>query len=65
MTEILIDCYNVRLPYVRSPIILCDAIIPNGLIHTQHHGCTNCGGLAAWLRENGERMRKSREMERE
>ena len=26
-------------------------------------GCTNCGSLAAWLRGNGQRMRKGRENE--
>ena len=32
-----------------------------GLSYEQ--GCTNCGSLAAWLRGNGQRMRKWRENE--
>ena len=30
------------------------------LYHYHHQGCTNCGILASWLQENGERMRKLR-----
>ena len=30
---------------------------------TVTQGCTNCGSLAAWLQENGERIRKGREKE--